>query len=174
MGFKDRQPGSAIKIFAMAVFCFALMEGFSINIFSNYLVDAFNISDEVRGLIETPRELPGILGMFILSALVLYADVTLAIMAQALCIVGLLVMGVFSPDFKAMILFMFVYSMGAHLYYPLEASIGMSLSEEGKVGATLGRIKSFSTVGYFISAIAVFFGFRAAGFVSISLHRGLR
>ncbi len=164
MGFKDRQPGSAIKIFAMAVFCFALMEGFSINIFSNYLVDAFNISDEVRGLIETPRELPGILGMFILSALVLYADVTLAIMAQALCIVGLLVMGVFSPDFKAMILFMFVYSMGAHLYYPLEASIGLSLSEEGKVGATLGRIKSFSTFGYFISAIAVFFGFRGGFF----------
>ncbi|MDD4445906.1 MAG: MFS transporter, partial [Eubacteriales bacterium] len=81
------QPRNAIKIFTVVVFCFAIMEGFSINIFSNYLVDAFNISDEVRGMIETPRELPGILGMFILSALVMYADVSLAIMAQALCVI---------------------------------------------------------------------------------------
>ncbi len=161
------QPRNALKIFTAVVFCFALMEGFSINIFSNYLVDAFNVSDEVRGMIETPRELPGILGMFILSALVLYADVSLAIMAQALCVIGLLVMGTLSPGFEMMILFMFVYSLGAHLYFPLEASIALSLSEEGKVGATMGKIKAYSTFGYFISAIAVFFGFRS-GFLDFT------
>jgi len=161
------QPRNALKIFTAVVFCFALMEGFSINIFSNYLVDAFNVSDEVRGMIETPRELPGILGMFILSALVMYADVTLAIMAQALCVIGLLVMGTLSPGFEMMILFMFVYSLGAHLYFPLEASIALSLSEEGKVGATMGRIKAYSTFGYFISAIGVFFGFRS-GFLDFT------
>lgn len=158
------QPRNAIKIFTVVVFCFAIMEGFSINIFSNYLVDAFNISDEVRGMIETPRELPGILGMFILSALVMYADVSLAIMAQALCVIGLLVMGTLSPSFEMMILFMFVYSLGAHLYFPLEASMLMSLSEEGKIGATMGKVKAVSTFGYFISAIAVFFGFRSGFF----------
>ncbi|MDD3538107.1 MAG: MFS transporter [Eubacteriales bacterium] len=158
------QPRNAIKIFTAVVFCFAIMEGFSINIFSNYLVDAFNVSDEVRGLIETPRELPGILGMFILSALVMYADVSLAIMAQALCVIGLLVMGTLSPNFEVMILFMFIYSLGSHLYFPLEASMLMSLSEEGKMGATMGKVKAVSTFGYFISAIAVFFGFRSGLF----------
>lgn len=164
MESENRLPKNAVKIFTAAVFFFAALEGFSINIFSNYLVDAFNITDEIRGLIETPRELPGILGMFVLSAFVVFSDVSLAIAAQALCIVGLLVMGVFSPSFSAMILFMFVYSMGAHVYYPLEAAIGMSLAEEGKVGSTLGKIKTFSTFAYFLSAIIVFFGFRSGFF----------
>ncbi|NCB41111.1 MAG: hypothetical protein EOM59_00600 [Clostridia bacterium] len=164
MDSNNIQPKNAIKIFTAAVFFFAILEGFSINIFSNYLVDAFNVTDEVRGLIETPRELPGIIGMFVLSALVVFSDVSLAIAAQALCMVGLLVLGVFSPNFSAMIFFMFVYSLGAHLYYPLEASIGMNLAEEGKVGSTLGKMKAFSTFGYFISAIVVFFGFRSGFF----------
>ena len=164
MELDSKRSNNAVKLFTAAVFFFAALEGFSINIFSNYLVDAFNISDEIRGLIETPRELPGILGMFILSALVVFSDVSLAIAAQALCIVGLLVMGVFSPSFSAMILFMFIYSMGAHVYYPLEAAIGMSLAEEGKVGSTLGKMKAYSTFAYFLSAIVVFFGFRVGFF----------
>lgn len=164
MQLNNKPSISALKIFTAAVFFFAVLEGFSINIFSNYLVDAFNVSDAMRGLIETPREFPGILSMFILSALLMFSDVSLAIMAQCLCILGLLVLGAFSPSFGMMIVFMFVYSLGSHLYYPLEASIGMSLAEEGKVGKTLGRIKSFSTFGYFLSAIVVFFGFRIGYF----------
>lgn len=164
MEAKTKPTQSALKIFTLAVFFFAVLEGFSINIFSNYLVDAFNVSDEMRGLIETPRELPGILSMFILSALVMLSDVSLAVIAQCLCIVGMLVLGTLSPTFEVMILFMFVYSMGTHLYYPLEASIGMSLAKDGEVGKTLGKIKSFSTFGYFLSAIAVFFGFRSGFF----------
>jgi len=85
-------------------------------------------------------------------------------MAQALCVIGLLVMGTLSPNFEVMILFMFIYSLGSHLYYPLEASMLMSLSEEGKMGATMGKVKAVSTFGYFISAIAVFFGFRSGLF----------
>jgi MFS family permease len=161
----NNQPAkSALKIFTAAVFFFAILEGFSINIFSNYLVDAFNVSDQMRGLIETPREFPGILSMFILSAFVVFSDVSLAIVAQCLCIVGMLVLGTLSPSFEVMILFMFVYSMGSHLYYPLEASIGMSLAKDGEVGKTLGKIKSFSTFAYLLSAIAVFFGFRSGIF----------
>lgn len=160
----SRTSGQALKIFAAVVFCYALMEGFSINIFSNYLVDAYNVSDRMRGLIETPRELPGIFVMFILSALAMYGDVTLAVASQLLCVAGLIVMGVMGPSFATMILFMVVYSTGTHLYFPLESSIGMSLSEEGKVGHTLGKLKSCSTFGYFVSAIAVFFGFRCGVF----------
>jgi hypothetical protein len=164
LGAKERNATSAIKIFAAVVFCYAVMEGFSINIFSNYLVDAYNVSDRVRGLVETPRELPGIFIMFVLSALAMYSDVTLAVLSQLLCVGGLLVMGMMGPSFPAMIVFMVIYSTGTHLYFPLESSIGMSLSEEGKVGETLGKLKSCSTFGYFVSAIAVFFGFRSGFF----------
>ena len=167
MDLKNLQSKNAIKIFAAAVFFWAAVEGFSINIFSNYLVDAFNVTDKVRGLIETPRELPGVLGMFILSAFIMFSDISLAIAAQALAMVGLLVMGLFSPSLSVIIAFMFVYSLGAHVYYPLEAAICMSLAEEGKVGLTLGKMKGFSTFGYFVAAIIVFFGFRT-GFFSFT------
>ena len=77
--FKDEaQLKRVFRLFLCCVFCYGIVEGFSLNIFSNFFKDAYNVSDQVRGWIETPRESPGVFCMFYLPALAAFADVRLA------------------------------------------------------------------------------------------------
>ena len=47
-------------------------------IFSNFLRDAQHLDVEMRGLIEFPRELPGILSLFVVSLLFMFNEVHMA------------------------------------------------------------------------------------------------
>ena len=60
-----------------------------------------------RGLLEIPRELPGVVGVFVIAALPSLGNVSLSVLGFALYCVGLLVLGLFSPGYFVMQLFVF-------------------------------------------------------------------
>ena len=134
--------------------------GFSDSLFSNFFKDVYNVDGFGRGLIEFPRELPGILCFLIISAVAFMGDLTLAIIAQGLAAVGLLVLGFFTPAFSYMLVFLFINSMGMHLYMPLRDSIGMTLAEPDKIGKRMGQYSGVRFAFLMISGIIVFFLFR--------------
>lgn len=152
--------------FAVAAF-WALGIGMSDLVFSNYFKDAYNITAFQRGVIEFPREMPGIICVFIVSALVAIGDVRISIVAQALAAAGLVALGFITPPFGVMLIFLFVNSVGIHIFFPLLDSIGMSLQGGKNVGTGLGKLKSFGVVFSLIASVIVFFGFRT-GFFSFT------
>jgi len=152
------------KIFACILVCIALANGLGDGIFSNYFNEVFHIDSVQRGFIEIPRESPGVLCMIVVAALGFLGNLRMAIVAQCLSLTGLVAMGFFSPSYGVMMAFLFIHSLGTHLFMPLNDSISMSLADTGKEGTTLGRFKSFSTMGSMISASLVFVGFRAGFF----------
>jgi MFS family permease len=70
------------------------------------------------------------------------------------------VLGFFTPSFGVMLVFLFINSMGMHLFMPLQDSIGMALAEPGQVGRRMGQYASIKTAMGFVAGIIVFFGFR--------------
>ena len=58
-------------------------------IFSNFLRDAQHLDVEMRGLIEFPRELPGILSLFVVSLLFMFNEVRMAGVACLLMFGGM-------------------------------------------------------------------------------------
>ena len=160
--FKDEaQLKRVFRLFLCCVFCYGIVEGFSLNIFSNFFKDAYNVSDQVRGWIETPRESPGVFCMFYLPALAAFADVRLARYAVIVDAIALLLMGLLPTPFWTMMVFLLMFSFGSHTYYPMESSIGLAIAgESGNVGETLGRIRSVAQVAYFVAATCVFIFFR--------------
>ena len=88
----------------------------------------------------------------------------MAIVAQCLSLIGLVAMGFFSPAYGVMLAFLFIHSLGTHLFMPLNDSISMSLADTGKEGAALGKFKSITTMSSMISASLVFVGFRTGIF----------
>lgn len=158
----DRQK--AIKYFTLAVICVAIVSGFSSNIYTNYFKDAYNVTSVQRGFLEIPRESPGVLCMFIVAALSSLGDITIALFSQILAVIGLFVMGMLSPTYTVMMIFLFISSLGQHTFMPLNDSIAISLSEEGKVGNTLGKLKSYTTAVHLIAALFIFFGFKSGVF----------
>lgn len=149
-----------IALFITLVCFVAFANGLSDAILSNYFKEVYLVDAMQRAFIEFPRELPGMLCVVVIGLLSFLGDIRLALIAQILASIGLLVLGVWTPSFSVMLIFLFIYSMGMHLFMPLSDSIGMSLAEPEHVGKRVGQYGSAKTAFTFVSGIVVFFGFR--------------
>lgn len=154
----------AIRLFVSVLALTALANGLGNNIFSNYFNEVFRIDEVQRGFIEIPRESPGILCMVLVAALGVLGNLWMSVVAQGLVLVGFIVMGWMSPGYGTMLIFLFIHSLGMHLFMPLNDAISMDLAEKGKVGETLGKFKGVTTLFNMAAAVMVFFGFRTGFF----------
>ncbi len=149
-----------LKIYFVAIAVTALALSFTSDPISNYFKDAYDVSAYQRGLIEFPRELPGVLTTFVIALLAGVSDIRIAVIAQLLGIAGITVLGLATPPFAVMLVFLFVNSMGQHLFMPLQDSIGMNLVKKGNLGTRMGQFKGITTAFQMAGAIVVFLGFR--------------
>jgi MFS family permease len=149
-----------VKVYFLILIFTALALGMSNQIISNYFKDAYNVTAFQRGIIEFPREIPGLIGVFIITGLAFMNDIKLSMIAQVLSIFGILVLGFFTPKFSIMLIFLFINSLGMHLFMPLSDGIGISLVDEDKMGERMGQFKGTFTAFSMVSAIIVFICFR--------------
>ncbi len=155
----DKQK-SNLYLFFFLIVVVNIAIGFSDGLFSNYFKDAYNVNGFQRGLIEFPRELPGVIVFVLISAAAHFGDITIAVIAQGLSAIGLAVLGFFTPSFAVMLVFLFVGSVGFHLFMPLKDSLCMSLSEPEKLGKRMGQYVGIQFAVLMVCGIAVFFLFR--------------
>jgi len=154
-----------LLIFFIITILLGLAMGMSDQFLSNYFYDAYGISTSERGLIEIPRELPGLLCLVVIGAGSFLGDIRLAIIAQGLSIVGIMALGLLTPPFNIMLIFLFINSLGNHMYMPLNNSIGMSLvKNQSQLGRRLGQYSSVSTAFSMIAFMIMFFGARIGWF----------
>lgn len=149
-----------ILLFFMAVSFCALAAGFSDTILSNYFKDVYDINAIQRGIIEFPRELPGVVALLVISSLAFLGNYKVGIVAQLLSGFGILVLAFFTPSFNIMLIFLFIYSLGTHMFMPIQDSIAISLFSDENLGKRMGQYKATSTAFSSIAAIIIFFGFR--------------
>lgn len=165
---KELKKVSKVQLIYFSIIALtALGLGLSNNVMSNYFKDAYQVTAYQRGVIEFPRELPGVLVIFIIAGLALFSDIRIAIMAQLLSIVGIGVLGFITPPFAIMLIFIFINSLGMHMFMPLQDSIGMTLIGKENVGKKMGQYKGVATTFTMLSGILVFIGFRT-GFFSFT------
>lgn len=146
-------------LFAVATafigFAFATVE----NIISNYY-DSYGITALQRGWLEFPRELPGMLLVFISGLLYFLGSAKIGVIAMLLGIMGLLGLGYLTPNYYVMIIWLFLYNTGTHLWMPVKADIGMSLATEGKTGRQLGRFDMIYTFAGLVGGALIYLGFK--------------
>ena len=162
-----RKMDPNVKLFFIISALIGLGMGLSDSVYSNYFKDVYDVTALQRGLIETPRELPGMLLLVMTSLAGFLGDLRLAIIAQLLCAAGVLVLGLWTPPFGLMLVFLFINSTGMHLYMPLQESIAVSLIKDGKTGSWLGKFTGFRTAFVMVAGLLVFFGF-GSGFLSFN------
>ncbi len=149
-----------LYLFLIAVASVGIATGFSESLFNNYFRDVYNVDGLGRGIIELPRELPGIIVFFLISAAAFMGDISFAIIAQGLAAFGLAALGFLTPSFSVMLIFLFISSLGSHIYMPLRDSIGMSLSEPNMLGKRMGQVAGVQSAFLMISGALVFVLFR--------------
>jgi predicted MFS family arabinose efflux permease len=79
-------------------------------------------------------------------------------------VIGTILIGFASPTYVIMVVWLFIFSLGQHLYIPLSSSIGMDLAKEGQVGQRLGQLNAIRNFAAISGSFLVFLGFKFLGF----------
>ena len=153
-----------LYIFMAIMALVSLGMAFSDSIFGNYFKEVYGISAYQRGVLEIPRELPGMICLLVIAVGSFLGDIRLAMIAQVLSFVGILALGLMTPVFGIMTVYLFLNSLGMHTLMPLRDSIGISLiHNRAETGKWLGRIGGVYTAFQLVGGLFVFIGF-ATGF----------
>jgi predicted MFS family arabinose efflux permease len=149
-----------LQLFLAATFIFGFSQSIVDSTFNNFLNETFFINNLQRGLLELPRELPGLLTIVVSAILFFLCSRRQAALANILCAIGILFIGLLSPSFSVMLIWLFIFSIGQHLFIPLNQSIGMELAVKGETGKRLGQFSAVANVAMIIGSFAIFIGFK--------------
>ncbi|WP_291638009.1 MFS transporter [Clostridium sp.] len=148
------------KLFLIVGLFTGIASGINSTVFNNFLSETYKLTAAARGIVEFPRELPGVLIVIVLGILSFLGDIRIAIVGMFFAALGMLGLGLFSPTFATMLIWMMLLSLGTHIFMPLSAGIGMNLSENGNYGARLGRYSAYNLIATIIGYAIVWFGFK--------------
>lgn len=159
---RDNKP---LMVYFIIVALTAFGLSLSNDVLHNYFKDAYNVTAYERGLIEFPRESPGVLLVAIIAILATrLSDIRIARLAQFFSAVGIVVLGLFTPSYGWMLVFLFINSLGMHMFFPLQESIGLSLVSPENTGRRMGQFKGVATAFLMLGYGLVFLGFRQGFF----------
>jgi predicted MFS family arabinose efflux permease len=131
---------------------------------NNFLNERFTLSGFQRSFLEFPRELPGFLVVFVSALLWFLCSRRLGTLALLFGAAGALFIGFISSTYAIMVLCLFVYSLGQHLFMPVASTIGMELAKEGQAGQRLGQLNAIRNLAAIGGSFLVFVGFKFLGF----------
>ncbi|MDF2633993.1 MAG: major facilitator superfamily 1 [Pelosinus sp.] len=119
---------------------------------TNYLKENFQMLIVQRSALEFPRELPGLLVVLVIGSLYSLGDIKIAVVANLLAALGMFSLGLIPPEYSFLVVAIFIYSMGQHIYMPLSNSIGMSFATSKEFGKKLGQLSAANTAALVISS----------------------
>ena len=153
-----------LAIFIIASFLVGMAGSLVDSVFNNYLDATFALSGFKRSFLEFPRELPGFLVLFA-SALLWFLDSRrLGAISLLLTGVGIFLVGAVSHSYTSMVICLFTFSMGLHLYMPVATTIGMELAAEGKTAQRLGQFNAIRNLAVIVGSGLVYLGFKFLNF----------
>lgn len=123
---------------------------------ANRLFEDLNFTIMQRSLLETPRELPGLLTVVIIGMLNGFSDIRIAAIANIVGGIGLLFFGLVPATFSYVLLSLVLYSIGQHLYMPLSNSISMEFAKDGNFGKRIGEIQGLSNLAIIIASATLY------------------
>jgi predicted MFS family arabinose efflux permease len=153
-----------LRYFAVASFTMGVAYSLIDSTLNNYLNERFTLSGFQRSFLEFPRELPGFLCVFITALLWFLCSRRLGVVSMLLGAAGALLIGFVSPTYGILVMCLFIYSLGQHIFMPAASTIGMELAKEGQTGQRLGQLNSLRNLASIFGSFLVFMGFKYLGF----------
>ena len=152
-----------LKLFIAASLVMGIGYSLFDSIFNNFLNENYALTGFQRSFLEFPRELPGFLTIFITALFWFLCSRRLGGMALLFSAVGVLLIAYVSPSYGIMVLWLFLYSAGQHVFMPIASTIGMELAREGQAGRRLGQLNAVRNFAAIFGSALVFVGFRYLG-----------
>ena len=147
-------------LFLIATALFGITMAVESTSISNRLVEDLNFTIQQRTLLEVPRELPGLMIVFIVGGLAFLGDVRTAAVANIFGGLGLFAFGLIPSGFLPVVITLMIFNTGTHLYMPAQGALSMSFAKDGKIGRRLGEIQSVNMIALIITSATLFVLYR--------------
>lgn len=141
----------------LAVFLAQFGNGIWDLLFANCLSNEHGLDTQARGLMELPRELPGILSFAAVCCLFFLHEVRLAAVACLLTAVGAFGFSCLEPraSFTLLSLWVLATSLGQHIFMGTVDSIVMHTARPENRGLRLGQMRALGTAAMLLGAAYV-------------------
>lgn len=149
-----------LALFAVASFAVGMAGSLVDSTFNNFLNDSFSLTGFQRSFLEIPRELPGFIVVFVSAIVWFLGSRKLGALSLLLGGIGIFLVGFASKTYTVMVVFLFVFSLGQHLFMPVASTIGMELASNGKTGHRLGQLNAIRNLAAIVGSTLVFLGFK--------------
>jgi len=138
-------PHRDLLLFACGVFAAAY--GFAVynTCFSNFAVQRIGMGPAQYGILESLREVPGLLTAFTMGLFVCVAEPQLAAGAMLLGGVGVAAVST-AHSYGRVVAFSVLWSLGMHLWFTISPSLTLKLAKERAEGRRMGQIAAVSSV----------------------------
>jgi predicted MFS family arabinose efflux permease len=156
-----------LKLFIATSLAVGIASSIFDSTFNNFLNERFALTGLERSFLELPREIPGFLVVFVSALFWFLCSRRLTAVAMLLSAGGTLLIGFASPAYMIMVGWLFIYSLGQHLFIPLSSTIGMELASKGKTGKRLGQLNAIRNLAVIMGSLLVLLGFK---FLRFNFH----
>ena len=147
-----REIPKDLFIFLMISVLLAVVASVENTSLANRLYEDLDFTVMQRSMLETPRELPGLLSVVLIGMLNGLGDIRIAAVANVIGGIGLILFGMAPNEFSLVLIFLLVYSTGQHIYLPLSSTIAMSFAKGEKFGERLGQIQGLGSFAIIVSS----------------------
>ncbi|MCX6055214.1 MAG: MFS transporter [Chloroflexi bacterium] len=149
-----------LALFSIASFAVGMAGSLVDATFNNFLNENFSLNGFQRSFLEVPRELPGFIVVFVSALFWFLGSRKLGALSLLLGGVGIFLVGFASKTYTVMVFFLFLYSVGQHVFMPLATTISMELAPNGRTGHRLGQFNAIRNLAAIVGSALVFFGFK--------------
>ena len=156
--FKDQKI-----IFLFITFLGAIASGIFFSSLNNFLVDVYDMGADQRGILESIREMPGVLLFVFLASVSTMKEGRILFWASLITALGLLGVASLSPDVIRVTIWLFIWSVGAHIVMTIRESFCVALSEPGSRGRLFGMVRSLRSLGTIVGTICIWIGMDSLG-----------
>lgn len=156
--------------FLAATLIFGISIGIFNGVLNNYLFEILNIGKAERGIIEFPREFPGLMLIIIVALLYRICEIQILRLSFLISLAGIIGI-VFLGEYRITAISMIVlWSTGEHIMMPLRQSLAVHMAQKGKEGVALGTVRSMTNTGKLVGFYLIPLVFALLSFNSIRLE----
>lgn len=152
---RNAYTDARIGNFLALMLLFGVAAGVFSAVLNNYLYEILAIDRVERGIVEFPRELPGLLLFVMIGLMHNFTEKRMLRMAFIVSAGGLLLLAFWGTAKIPSILFIVLWSTGEHILQPIRQSISIHAAREGQQGLAMGMTSSVGNIGQVIGQYSV-------------------
>lgn len=141
------------RLFEAATFCYAF--GFAVynGLFQNFFREILHGEPNQLGVLESLREVPGLLTAFTAGTLAMVAETRIGSLALLISAAGIAATG-YTPSYWPLVAVTVFWSVGMHLWFSLSPAITLALAGGKEGGRHLGRMAGIGAVAVLVGLAA--------------------